>query len=412
MNGQTPGAPAPIEGVRVLDLADRLGAYGPRLLAGLGADVVLVEPPEGSPRRTRTPRYDLLGVEAGVPGLYCLHYDAGKRSVALDTEVEEGREAVRRLLDVVDVVVDNGQLAAWGFDLEALTADRPLVVVSLTSFGLSGPRSHWQGGDLICQVMGGMDQIYGFRNERPMRIGQEQASEMGGLAVALATLVALYGARADGTGEVVDIALERVCALVTLQMSNASMYHQFGFLRRRAPREAPRRERLYRARDGWLAFGAARNPAGAVEVLRRLGVADELERLLAERSAEDLVASGDAEGAVSRALEGVTRAQVLETAQSLGVISMPVQDAADIAGDPFLRDRAFFVDLEHPELGTMLSDAALPFLFNGRRAAPGRRPPLLGEHTEEVLGWAGYARGEIEAMQRADPSMGLRTGVR
>jgi crotonobetainyl-CoA:carnitine CoA-transferase CaiB-like acyl-CoA transferase len=233
-----------------------------------------------------------------------------------------------------------------------------------------------------------------------MRLGPEQASEMGGLALALGALIALYGARADDVGEVVDIALERVCALVTLQMSNASLYHQFGFVRERKARGTGG-ERLFRASDGFVSFGLGRDPRGAVGALARLGVGDELQRLLDKHGHEQLAALGEAEQAVARALARVTRASLVEAAQAVGVMAMAVQDAADIAADPFLRERAFFVEVEHPGLGVRLTDAALPFLVEGRRVALARRPPLLSEHTDEVLGWAGLNVAEVANLRQA-----------
>jgi crotonobetainyl-CoA:carnitine CoA-transferase CaiB-like acyl-CoA transferase len=97
----------------------------------------------------------------------------------------------------------------------------------------------------------------------------------------------------------------------------------------------------------------------------------------------------------------VTRTALVEAAQAVGVMAMAVQDAADIAADPFLRERAFFVEVEHPELGVRFADTALPFLVDGRRVAPARRPPLLGEHTDDVLGWAGLSVADVTKLRHA-----------
>lgn len=390
-----------LEGLRVLDLIDGMGAYAGRLLAGLGAEVILVEPSGGHHRRSRLRRYRAVNhadADGASPGLYFLHYDAGKSSITLNPSSAEGLGVLDRLLHSMDIVLDNGHLASWGFDLEGLTARRRLVIVSVTPFGLSGPRADWQGGDLICQAMGGMIALYGYRDERPMRFGEEQASEMAGMAAALSALVATYGARAEGVGEVVDLAVQRVAAMVPMQLQNASMYHQFGVVKSRRPRSQGG-ERMYRTRDGFVSFSVAREPRRAVEVLDRLGVGEEIRALLQEHGEQGLVASGLAETAVARAVQGLSRDQVTEAAQAAGVMSLPVYDAGDVARDPFLQERAFFVDVECPEVGSTLTNAALPFLVDGRRFAHGRRAPLLGEHTTAVLASVGLEASEIEHLR-------------
>src|SRR5215211_3645720 len=143
--------PGPLHGVRVLDLIDGAAAYGPKLLVGLGASVIRVERPDGSKHRHRPPL--VRSLDSDGPSLYFLHYNAGKQGITLDPDRDEGRALLARLLDHSDIVFDNGELSRLGFDLDALTAQRPLVVVSVTPFGLRGPRSSWRGGDLVCQAM-------------------------------------------------------------------------------------------------------------------------------------------------------------------------------------------------------------------------------------------------------------------
>src|SRR5579884_501336 len=167
-NSGTPDVPpGPLASVRVLDLTDRMAAYGPKLLAGLGAEVTLVEPPGGAAQRRRPPFFTRLSSGGDAPSLYFLHYNAGKRSLTLDIAAAAGRALLRRLLDFVDIVFDNGTLARLGMEPEALTREAPLVVVSTTPFGLAGARPHWRGGDLVCQAMSGMIGLFGFHDERP-----------------------------------------------------------------------------------------------------------------------------------------------------------------------------------------------------------------------------------------------------
>lgn len=396
----------PLAGIRVLDLIEGMGVYGPRLIAALGADVIRVEPPGGAAHRRREPLYRARSgdrANGARPSLYFLHYNAGKRGITLDGGQPRGRELLAKLLGAVDAVFDNGQLAQWGFDLRELAAgEPPLVVVSVTPFGLAGERSGWLGGDLVCQAMGGMIQIYGVRNERPARFGPEQGSEMSGLAAALGALVALFGARRGNGGELVDIAVERVCALPTLQMGNASLFHQFGFRRERVAAGEDMPGGLYRARDGYMTIGAFRVRADAiVEVMQQFGAGDELAALRDRLPGLSFVDSPELEAALARAVATLPRQELMEAIQDRGIHALPVTDSQQLAEDPFLRGRGFFVDVEEPSLGLRFSDMAAPMRFGAADARVGRRPPLLGEHNAEVFASLGVDAQELARLAAA-----------
>ena len=403
------GVAGPLAGVRVLDLVEDAAAYGPKLLAGLGAEVIRVEPPGGALHRRRPPFYPVVdGADDGL-SLYFCHYNAGKKGITLDLGSEAGRTLLRRLIDTVDVVFDNGELARFGIDPAALAARSPLVVVSVTPFGLQSARSHWLGSDLICQAMSGMIGLFGFRDERPARFGPEQASEMGGLAAVLGALIALYGARRHGSGDLVDVAIERVCALVTLQMSNASMYHQFGVNRTRGPRERGV-QGVYEARDGFLTLNAFRPPRALIAMLQQAGAAEDLPELWGRLPEAEFIADPHVQEVVRRFVAERTRAEVIERAQAHGLLGLPINDVADLIADPFLQGRAFFVDVAHPELERSLTYTGAPVRFSRTPYRVGRRPPLLGEHNDEVLASAerGARNAEQDGAQRATPRSALR----
>ncbi len=393
----------PLAGIRALDLIEGMGVYGPRLLAALGADVIRVEPPGGSAHRSREPLYRVESGNGERPSLYFLHYNAGKRGITLDGSRPKGRELLAKLLGDADVVFDNGQLAQWGFDLHALTAgEPPLVVVSVTPFGLEGERSDWRGSDLVCQTMGGMIQIFGVRNERPARFGPEQGSEISGLAAALGALVALFGARRGNGGELVDIAVERACALPTLQMGNASLFHQFGFRRERVGAGEDMPGGLYRARDGYMTIGAFRVRADAiVEVMQQFDAGDELVELRDRLPGLSFVDSPELEAALARAVATLPRQELMEAIQDRGIHALPVTDSQQLAEDPFLQDRGFFVDVEEPSLGLTFADMAVPMRFGAANARVGRRPPLLGEHNGEVFASLGVDGDELARLAEA-----------
>jgi formyl-CoA transferase len=382
----TAPAAGPLNGIRALDLIDDAAAYGPKLLAGLGAEAIRVEPPSGAEHRLRPPFYRVMPGADGDYSLYFCHYNAGKKGITLDLESKAGCDLLVKLLNSVDVVFDNGELTRLGFDPQRLAATTPLVVVSVTPFGLSSARAHWLGSDLICQAMSGMLNLFGFSDERPARFGPAQASEMGGMAAALGALIALFGRGRHGGGELVDIAIERVCALVTFQMGNASMYHQFGVNRLREVRGRALPATLYETRDGFVTLAANRRPDALLAMLQDAGAAEGLPELRCTLSEAEFISHPRVDEVVRRFAAGRASAGLIETAQAHGMLGLPIHDVAALLADPFLQRRAFFVDVEHPELGRTLTHTGAPMRFSRTPYRVGPRPPLLAEHNAEVYG--------------------------
>jgi crotonobetainyl-CoA:carnitine CoA-transferase CaiB-like acyl-CoA transferase len=398
-------APGALEGVRVLSLLDGLGAYGARLLRGLGADVVLVEPSAGATYRLRPSRYvtdALLGEDDEAASLYFLHYCSGMRSVALDIAAPEARPTLERLIHASDVILDNGHLARLGFDLDALaTAGSGRAIVSITPFGLDGPRSHWLGSDLVCQSMSGMLSYFGYRGERPARFGQEAASEMSGLAAALGALITVYGARHDRGGSVVDIAAQRVTALVSFQMANTSLYHQFGFLRPRRERTPGRPPELLETKDGFFTWSPWRKIPETLDLLEQYGLGEGLRELADQLGVSAFMTNERAISEARAFAARFTNQELVELMQPHEVMGLPIQDANQVLADPFLERRASFVEIEAPGLPAPLLDTGAPVRLSGAPYRTASRPPLLGEHTTEVLAELGIeATGSPAANER------------
>ena len=269
----------------------------------------------------------------------------------------------------------------------------------MTPFGLDGPRVYWQGGDLIAQAMSGMLGIFGYAEERPARFGPEQASEMSGLAAALGALIALYGAQHGGGGEVIDIAMQRVAALVSFQMWNASIHDQFGFDRRRLPRTDGLPVGLYEAADGYFLLAAWRKVDEALALLDSVGESAGLRDLRAELGDAQFIAHADADAAMIRFAATRSRAEVVELIQRFAMIGLPVHDAADLVADPFLQSRGTFVEVEAPGLPSPLLDSGAPVRFSETPYVAAARPPLLGEHNSDVYGSLGLTEAQIAALR-------------
>jgi crotonobetainyl-CoA:carnitine CoA-transferase CaiB-like acyl-CoA transferase len=393
--------PGPLAGTVVLDLIDGPGAYGPKVMTGLGATVIRVESPAGSPQRTFAPLYRTAGSEEPGASLYFLHYNSGKKSLTLDYRTERGLEVLRKLLTTADVVFDNGQLDRLGLEPGTLAESSPIVIVSVTPFGLHSTRSAWLGDDLVCQAMSGMISLHGYRDERPARFGPEQVSEMSGLAGALGALIALYGSRRHGQGNVVDIAMERVGCLVTLQMSNASMYHQFGFRHLRDARRPGLSDILMQARDGYVQLRFWQDADATLRLLVDQGVAGDLPQLREQMSGGEFSRHPDFRSAVTAFVASRSRAELMNIAPRYSVHGLPVQDVDDLLGDPFLEGRAFFAEVELPEAARSFLDIGPTIRFDRSPWQVGHRPPLLGEHNDEIYSGLGLRAEELAALRSA-----------
>lgn len=195
-----------LAGVRVLDLADERAIYGTKLLADLGADVIRVEPPEGDRLRRRGPF--AAGDDGEEHSLYYAYYGSNRRSVALDLESDDGRARLRRLALASDVVIETEVLAEAGIEVAALLEAQPaLVVVSVTSFGTSGPWAGFASTDLVAGALGGFVATTGDVDTKPLNGYGELHHGTTGAYAAIGALSALHHARETGEGQLVELAV-------------------------------------------------------------------------------------------------------------------------------------------------------------------------------------------------------------
>ncbi|MDH3679006.1 MAG: CoA transferase, partial [Acidimicrobiia bacterium] len=205
----------PFDGVKVLDLSGLPGAYASRLFAGLGADVVKIEPPSGSPLRRMAPFIE--GVDEPEGSLWWAYLAMGCRSVVVDLDDDDGQATLAGLLGDADVVIDDhgpDVLAGLGLGYEAIAASNPDVVwVSITPFGLTGPKRSWRSSNLVAWAASGVLYTTGFDDQPPVVPGGP--AQMGLYATALnaavGAVMGLRGRRLIGRGQLVDLSLAEVC---------------------------------------------------------------------------------------------------------------------------------------------------------------------------------------------------------
>ncbi|MHB8577650.1 MAG: CaiB/BaiF CoA transferase family protein [Dehalococcoidia bacterium] len=371
-------ASGPLHGTRVLDACDALAVYATRLLVGLGAEVVRLEPPGGDPMRNYPPLVDGLS-------LYFEHFNAGKRSLTLDMSTDRGVAWLRRLVRSCNAVVESGNAAdllSARVGVERLRDFRPgLVLVSVTPFGLSGPRGLHAGGDLTVAAAGGLLALNGKPGETPFRPGGEQAAHMAGLIAANATLLGIFDQQRSGRGCHIEVPATFAATLATLQTANANFYTWHGRLpKRRGAGLLPAFRSLFEAADGWVVLIAL--PGQWENLVRLLTAHDAVGDLaaLAYQDADYRVEAGEHINGLIGAFTGRYGKQYLfEAAQNAGLACVPVNHVEDIAADPFLRQRGFFRSVEQPSLGRPLEYAGPPFHFAEREIGTRSAAPTAGQ---------------------------------
>ena len=382
--------PAPLEGTRVLELTDESAEYCGRLLAGLGAEVVKVEPPEGAPSRRLEP---FLDDEPGPDRSLAFWADnVGKRSVVLP-EGLAGDRAVRRLCAAADVLVHTlrpSEAAARGLSAGELTAAAPgLVVCAVTPFGQSGPWADYQADDLVLMALGGSMAACGYGpgaggtyDTPPLAALGDQAWRTAATYAAIAVLGALWWRGSSGLGQTMDVSAHECSASMTEW--HLMTYLCSGQPHRRGPHPT------LTAADGRQV--AALNPdflgphvfANMLSMLEAEGVAGPL----SDPAFADPVHRARNYREVWQAMKRLAERHPGETLYRLGQqAGLPwgvIRAPEEVADDAHLRARGHFVELDHPELGRTVTYPGAPFVAHASPWRMARRPPLLGEHTAEV----------------------------
>lgn len=396
--------------IRVLDLTRVLaGPWCTQILADLGADVIKVERPGGGDdTRHWGPPY--LKDEAGrdtTEAAYYLAANRGKRSVTLDISAPEGQAIVRKLAQSADVLVENykvGQLAKYGLHYASLAPLNPrLIYCSITGFGQNGPYKDRAGYDFIIQGMGGFMSITGERDDvpggGPQKAGVAVSDLMTGMYATVAILAALAYRERSGRGQYLDLALldSMVAMLANMNMNSLTTGRPPGRAGNAHPNIVP--YQVFHAADGDVIV-AVGNDGQYVKFCEVAGCPE---------LAADPRFAKNADRVRNRALlvplleEVVRRRPVafwVEQLQRAGVPCGPINDIAQALADPQIVARGLRIDLPHPLAGRVPLIGS-PIRMSATPPAYDRPPPLLGEHTEEVLRELGGVDPETIASLRA-----------
>jgi len=400
MSPSAPGKkrPLPLMGVKVLDVSQVMaGPYSCMLLADMGADVIKVEPP-GSGDQTR----GAMGFKMkGPDSMGFLNMNRNKRSIAINLKSEAGKAILFKLVKEADILVENyrpGVMKRLGVGYEVMSKINPaLVYVSISGFGQSGPWAMRPGFDLMAQAMSGIMSVTGNGDGKPVKAGVPVADIGCALFATYAALSAYIGAKNTGQGQYIDASL--FDSALAFSIWDTSEYWGTGnppvalgtANRMTAPYQA------VKAKDGYFVMGATNNKLWQLlcGILERPDLLQKVEyQTIAGRlgQREQLIQELENSFALKSADEWIDL--LLEH----GIPAGPILDYPQAFESEHGRHRQMRIEIDHPLEGKV-PNIGFAVKMQGTPQEVRRHPPLLGEHTQEVLMQAGFTPDEIKTLE-------------
>jgi len=384
----------------VLDLSGTIrGMHCAKMFGDYGAEVILVEPLEGSAARGVGPF--AAGREDRETSLHFIHLNRNKKSVALNLETVRGRELLRELARGADLLVEDwpvGALEALGLGFAELHALNPrLVVCSITGFGQTGPYAGFKTSNIVEDAMGGLMGITGPANKPPTMTGARQAEHTTAMHAAYACAAALLYRDLHGEGQYIDVSAQECTASV---LENAiEQYTYTGVVRKRAGSRHGTAWpcTVFPCKDGYI--GMCCTQAKEVRAAALLSEDFELaEDPVLENTFERRARADEFEPRLVAGYMKYGKAELFHKGQSLGCPIGMTSDARDLATDAHLNEVGFFAEFAHPVIGSY-KDIAAPIYMTETPGVMRSAAPLLGQHTDEVLSRLGIDGAELATLR-------------
>jgi formyl-CoA transferase/CoA:oxalate CoA-transferase len=385
----------PLAGITVIDLTRYLaGPFCTQILGDYGAEIIKIEPVKGARSE--------MGGYTGKDSYFFMSTNRSKKSVQVDLKQPAGRDVVLRLADQADVVIDNfrpGVMEAMGLGYETLAARNPRIIAcAISGFGAGGPMRDTPGFDQIAQGFSGLMSVTGTEESGPMRVGIAICDLLGGIFAAQGILLALQARHHSGRGQRVETSLLE--AIVSVLSWSAGIYFDTGRTPGPAgnhhPLSAPHGVHAASDRPFNIACGNETMWLTLVEVIERPELKDDQRfSSLGHRIKHRAALTAE----INRALASHTAEYWIDTLNRAGIPSGPILTIEEMFNHPQIATREMLLRLSHPVRGEIMTTGLGVKLFE----SPGHvsRPPLLGEHTAEVLAARGFSNEELDRLRKA-----------
>ena len=406
-----------LEPYRVLDLTDERGLLAGKILADLGADVIQIEPPGGSPARNIGPFYG----DDPLPdkSLFWWAYAANKRSITLDLERKDGRALLGKLVADADFLIESfspGYMEGLGLNYESLASmNSKLIMVSITPFGQDGPYSQYQATDIVGMALGGFMYLTGDEDRAPVRISFPHFYLHGAAAGATAAMLAHTHRVVSGQGQYVDVSCQQAVAKTLAHAPQiwdieGAILKRMGVYRQTS---GENRVRInwpckdgyvnYMVQGGTVAYSTRALLDWAKEDGLDTAELDEIEWEELGYGAVTPKLMDQFSGPIGEFFKGHTRAELVQGSLDRRILLFPVATPSALDDHPQLEARGYFKEIEHPELGlTVRYPGAFIKTGDGKDiAGVYRRPPLIGEHNVEIYQEElGFSSQELQSLKR------------
>jgi crotonobetainyl-CoA:carnitine CoA-transferase CaiB-like acyl-CoA transferase len=406
-----------LKNVRVVEIGDQMGDYAALLLAGLGAEVIKIEPPEGSPSRSIGPFAS--SAQDSEQSVFFWRYNLNKKSVTLDLNNPAAPGPLRRLISKADVLMLAGEFSTVESRLtlcRELAAENPrLIICTITPFGLDGPYRELKSTDLTQMALGGIMAVCGYDPDEqqkydtpPIAPAMWHSYHIGGEYAAIATMAALNFRDLSGEGQLIDVSVHEAVSTCTEIAIPTYIYNGETVLRQTARHAAPAvtQMRLSTSADGIYILASLspfeREERAFVDLADQIGIEHVLRSPeYAELEKEDRRAAFTYRNdLIGQVVAARSAQEIFERAQALGLAWSPIRRPEENLNDPHFAARGSFAEIDHPELGrrlrypgTVATDGHAPHMHFNRRA------PRLGEHTDSILESIGFDSDQIASMR-------------
>jgi crotonobetainyl-CoA:carnitine CoA-transferase CaiB-like acyl-CoA transferase len=409
---------ASLKDIVILEIGDQMGDYAGLLLAGLGAEVIKLEPPTGSPSRSVGPFKS--AARDPEESIFFWRYNLNKKSVILDLNHPAAAGLLLRLLAKTDILLLAGDFPTVQHRIEQCgqlaNENSGLIRCAITPFGLDGPYRELKATDLTQMALGGVMAVCGYDPDQdglydtpPIAPAMWHSYHIGGEYAAIAIVAALNFRDLSGEGQLIDVSVHEAINTCTEIAIPTYIYNGETVLRQTARHAMPAvtQMRLSTSADNVYMLASLspfeREERAFVELADQVGIEHVLRTPeYAELEKQDRRAALTYRNdLIEQVVASQPALEVFERAQALGLAWSPIRRPEENLDDRHFAARGSFAEIHHPELGrhlrypgTVATDGQVPHMHYTRRA------PRLGEHTDAVLDWAGFNRDEIALMKQ------------